>query len=102
MSGSIALYDRVGPIFLFLPVAWALERFANSLWHVWWTIRFREYSPGLLTSVLIWMQSYFIVFGRERSTPLDLRTIWPGLILGFVAAMFVTLYIPLVKGRRNR
>jgi hypothetical protein len=102
MSGSIALYDQGGSIFLFLPVAWALERFANSLWHIWWTIRFREYSPGLLTSVLIWMQSYFIVFGRERSTPLNLRTILPGLILGFVAAMFVTLYIPLVKGRRRK
>jgi hypothetical protein len=102
MSCSIVFYDKLGNSFLFLPVAWALERFANSLWHVWWTVRFREYSPGLLTSLLIWMQSYFIVFGRPHGTALDLRSIWPGLILGLAAAAFLFFYFPLVKGRRNR
>ena len=102
MGGSIVLYDRGGNTFLFLPVAWALERLANSFWHVWWSARFHEYSPGLLTSVLIWMQTYFIVFGRSHDQVLDAETIWPGILLGFIASAFITLYIPIVKGRKKR
>ena len=102
MSASIVLYDRLRNAFLFLPVAWALERFFNSLWHVWWTVRFREYSPGLLTSLLIWLQSYFILFSRPSADELDFGSIWPGLILGLAAAAFLTLYIPLVQGHPKR
>jgi len=101
MGASIVLYDRLGSEFLFLPLAWALERFFNSLWHIWWTAHFREYSPGLLTSLLIWMQSYFILLCRPKNQPLDLRAIWPGILLGLLAAAFLTLYIPLVKGRAH-
>jgi hypothetical protein len=101
MSASIILYDRLGSRFLFLPLAWALERFVNSLWHVWWTIRFQEYSPGLLTSLLIWMQSYFIVFCRPQNLPLKLREVWPGLILGLASAAFLCFYIPLIAAREG-
>ena len=102
MGASIVLYDKAGNRFLFLPIAWALERFINSLWHVWWAIRFREYSPGLLTSILIWMQSYFIVFARPEGSQLNLRTLWPGLAIGLIAGAFLCFYIPLVKGRGRR
>jgi hypothetical protein len=53
MSASIVLYDRLGQPLLFLPLAWAIERLFNAIWHVWWTVHFQEYSPGLLTSLLI-------------------------------------------------
>jgi hypothetical protein len=101
MGGSIVFYDRGGNEFLFLPIAWAVERLANSFWHLWWTARFREYSPGLVTSVLIWIQSYFIAFGRPSEQTLDLRMIWPGLILGLAAAAFLCFYFPMVKGRKS-
>ncbi|AXC12174.1 hypothetical protein ACPOL_2870 [Acidisarcina polymorpha] len=61
MSSCIVLYDRQGDRYLFLPLAWAIERFCNSIWHIWWAVRYREYSPGLLTCILIWMQTYFIL-----------------------------------------
>jgi hypothetical protein len=102
MAGSVVLYDRGGITYLFLPIAWAVERFANSLWHVWWTARFQEYSPGLLTSFLIWIQTYFIVAGHVAENPIPFREAWPGLILGLAAAAFISLYIPLVKGRMRR
>jgi len=102
MGGSIVVYDRGGKNFLFLPIAWALERLANSFWHVWWAVRFREYSPGLLTSILIWIQSYFIVLGRPSDQPLNPGNIWPGLVLGSAAAAFLSFYIPVVEGRKNR
>ena len=99
MSASIVLYDRLGIQFLFLPLAWALERFINSLWHIWWTVHFREYSPGLLTSVLIWMQSYFILFNRPETPALTAQIVWPAVLLGTLAGAFLCFYIPLFARR---
>ena len=55
------LYDLRGGSWLILPLAWAIERLCNGFWHLWWTIHFREYSPGLVSSILIWMDAYFII-----------------------------------------
>ncbi len=43
---SIVAYDRLGSRFLFLPVAWALERLVNSLWHIWWGGAFSRILAG--------------------------------------------------------
>ena len=99
MFASILLYDRIGRAALWLPLAWAIERFFNAVWHVWWSIHFREYSPGLLTSLLIWMQTYFIVVCRPPSDSLELHAIWLGIILGLFAAAFVSFYMPLVANK---
>ena len=61
MIASVVAYDLRGGSWLVLPLAWAIERLCNGFWHLWWTIHFREYSPGLVSSILIWMDSYFIV-----------------------------------------
>jgi Protein of unknown function with HXXEE motif len=96
MSASIILYDRLGAAVLFLPLAWAVERFFNAIWHIWWAVHFGEYSPGLLTSLLIWMHTYFILFCRPIHEEFQLRAIWPGLVIGLVAAAFVSFYMPVV------
>ena len=61
MIASVLVYDLRGGTWVILPLAWMVERFGNGLWHIWWAIRFREYSPGLLTSILIFMDFYFIL-----------------------------------------
>ena len=61
MIASVVLYDLRGGEWVILPLAWATERLCNGFWHVWWSVHFREYSPGMLSSILIWMDSYFIV-----------------------------------------
>jgi hypothetical protein len=66
----VVAYDLRGGSWLILPLAWAIERLCNGFWHVWWAIRFREYSPGLLSSILIWMDSYFTVRYRQSGRPL--------------------------------
>ena len=60
MIASVVAYDLLGGSWVILPLAWSVERLCNGFWHVWWTIHFREYSPGLLTSILMWMDSYFL------------------------------------------
>lgn len=102
MAASIVLYDRMGRNFLFLPLAWAIERFFNAIWHLWWAVHFKEYSPGLLTTLLIWMQVYFIIFCRPHVETFELRAVWPGLLLGLLAAAFLSFYMPLVATRLNR
>ena len=102
MISSVVAYDLAGGNWLILPLAWAIERLCNGFWHVWWAIRFREYSPGLVSSILIWMDSYFIVrYGPvgETTTP---QILWPAMSIGLLAAAFLAFYFPLVKGRAMR
>lgn len=102
MFASVVLFDRLGGHWVMLPLAWVIERFCNSIWHVWWSIRFREYSPGLVSGVLIWIYTYFVVFYRPplpSFTPVDL---WVALAIGLGFAAFLAFYIPLVKGSAMR
>jgi hypothetical protein len=99
MAASIVLYDRCGPRFVFLPLAWAIERFFNALWHLWWSAHFQEYSPGLLTSLLILIESYWIALCRPAGQTLPLQSVWPGVVLGVLAAAFLSFYMPIVAKR---
>ena len=101
MIASVVVYDLRGGSWIILPLAWSIERFFNGFWHVWWAIHFREYSPGLLTSILIWMDSYFIVRYRPADA-ITAATFWPAAFIGVLFAAFLFSYIPLVKGRNMR
>jgi hypothetical protein len=102
MISSVVLYDLRGGPWLILPLAWSIERLCNGFWHVWWAIHFREYSPGLLSSILFWMQSYFIVRYRPAAEPIEPRTLWLAVLVGLLFTAFLTSYFPLVKGKQMR
>ncbi len=102
MIASVVAFDVAGGRWLILPLAWSIERLCNGFWHVWWAIRFREYSPGLVSSLLIWMTTYFIVRYRPPAPPISPGILWPAVLLGLAAAGFLSFYIPLVKGRARR
>jgi hypothetical protein len=102
MISSVVLYDVFDGSFVVLPLAWAIERTCNGFWHVWWAIRYREYSPGLVTSVLIWMDSYFILRYRPDSEVVSRAEWWAAAIIGLLAAMFLAFFIPLVMGNKAR
>jgi hypothetical protein len=99
MIASVVLYDLRGGNWVILPLAWSIERLCNGLWHVWWSIHFREYSPGLVSSILISMTSYFIVRYRPAGEPIASRALWLAVLIGWLAAAFLAFYIPLVKGK---
>lgn len=102
MIASVVAYDLLGGSWLVLPLAWAIERLCNGFWHVWWTIHFREYSPGLVSSILIWMDFYFIVRYRPPAEAIAPRIMWGAVLIGLPAAAFLAFYIPLAKGRAMR
>ena len=102
MIASAVVYDLRGGTWVILPLAWSIERLCNGFWHVWWSIHFREYSPGLVSSILIWMNIYFIVRYRPVGEPITAPTLWPAALVGLLAAAFLAFYIPLVKSREMR
>ena len=87
---------------MILALAWVIERACNRVWHVDWAIRCREYSPGLVSSILMWMNLYFVL----RYHPADEAVpsgIWiPALMIGGAFPAFLTMYSPVVKGRQMR
>jgi len=101
MIASVVVYDFRSGAWAILPLAWSIERMCNGWWHVGWTIRFREYSPGLVSSILMWMNFYFILRYTPRSEAIG-RGIWvPASIVGVLFTAFLVFYIPVVKGRKR-
>jgi hypothetical protein len=98
MAASIVLCDRIGSRLVFLPLAWAIERFFNAIWHGWGpsiskNIRLDSYQPAHPDGVVLdW-------FCRPASQPLSLALIWPGVVLQLLAAAFFSFYMPIVAKR---
>ena len=87
---------------MILPLAWVIERACNGVWHVGWAIRFLEYSPGLVSSILMWMNLYFVVRYHPADEAIG-SDIWiPALVIGGAFTTFLVLYFPFVKGRHMR
>jgi len=102
MIASIILYDFRGGAWMILPLAWVIERACNGVWHVGWAIRFHEYSPGLVSSILMWMNFYFVVRYHPADEPILSRLWIPALVIGGAFTTFLVLYFPVVKGRQRR
>jgi hypothetical protein len=101
MIASVILYDFLGGAWLILPLAWSIERFLNGCWHVWWAIHFQEYSPGLVTSILMWMTVYFIARYAPEGA-ITTGTLGPAALIGLLFTSFLFFYFPLVKGRARK
>lgn len=102
MIASVVLYDFRGGAWIVLPLAWVIERACNGVWHAGWSIRFHEYSPGLVSSILMWMNLYFVVRYRPVGETI-LPNVWiPALLIAAAFTAFLVLYIPVVKGRQMR
>jgi uncharacterized protein with HXXEE motif len=99
MIASVVLYDLLGGAWMILPLAWSIERAMNGVWHLWWAVHFHEYSPGLVTSILMWMNFYFIVRYRPADPPITEETLLAAAIIGLAVTAFLFLYIPVAKGR---
>jgi hypothetical protein len=101
MIASVVAYDLLGGFWVVLPLAWTFERAANGLWHLWWTVRFREYSPGLVTSILMWMSPYFL-FRYALSTAGITASEWSASIaIAAVATVFLFVTFPLIHAFRK-
>jgi len=102
MIASVVAYDFLGGSWVILPLAFTLERAANGFWHLWWTTRFREYSPGLVTSILMWMSAYFL-FRYALPTAGIAASQWSvSTAVAAVMTVFLSITFPLIGAFRNR
>lgn len=100
MIASVIFYDLFQGVWIIFPLAWLIERACNGIWHLWWTVHFHEYSPGLVSSILMWMNLYFAL-RYTPALPTPAITV-PALLIGLVAAAFLAFFIPLAKGGGRR
>jgi Protein of unknown function with HXXEE motif len=93
ITASNLLFDIFGGHFVVLPLFW-ISGFAvhGVTVHVLWTVRQRDYSPGLVTSILYWIVAYLTVrygFGAGLISAADF---WVGTVAGaLLLAGFLTL-----------
>ena len=98
-------YDLVGQSALFLPLFFAVAFATHGVtFHLWWTVRYREYSPGLVTSALYWMLLYLI--GRHiHEVGEPTMQVWTGVIVGIIGGVVLslspTVIFPRLLSRRD-
>ena len=90
---SNVLFDVFRGHFIVLPLFWIFGFAVHGVTvHIFWTVRQRDYSPGLLTSILYWIVAYLTVryaFGAGLISGVDF---WTGAIAGAVLlAGFLTI-----------
>ncbi len=104
---SLILYDLFESHWVILPLFWTFERAMHGVtFHVWWTVRYREYSPGLLSCVLFWMLLYFVTrYGLLAGRVAEFDFVIGG-IAGTVGAILLTLsptvIFPRLLSKRGR
>src|SRR5258708_38675123 len=76
--------------------------------HLFWTIRQRNLSPGLVTSVLYWIMAYFFVRYGFLAGHISASDFWTGTILGVLTVGAFLTFVPtvviprLMRGRMRR
>ena len=65
---SLILYDLFEGRWVVLPIFLLFERAMHGItFHGWWSVKYQEYSPGLLSCILFWILLYFVTrYGYPR------------------------------------
>src|SRR5258708_2890872 len=109
IAGSNLLYDLFGGHWIILALVWASAFALHGITvHLFWTVRQRNLSPGLVTSVIYWIMAYFfvrycLVDGRTASSDFWIVTVLGVVTLGAFLTFVPTVVIPrLMRGRMRR
>ncbi len=108
ITTSNGLFDLVGGHFVVLPLFWIFGFALHGVTvHIFWTIRQRDYSPGLVTSVLYWILAYLVIRYGYAAGLISSFDFWSGALTGMVLlAGFLTVgptwLFPKVVSRRTQ
>ncbi len=85
IAASNVLFDLFGGHFVILPLFWIFGFALHGVTvHVFWTVRQRTYSPGLITSVLYWIVAYLAVRYGFAAGHILAADFWTGAVVGMV------------------
>jgi len=97
ITASNLLYDLLGGHWIILALIWPAGFALHGVTvHLFWTIRQRNLSPGLVTSLIYWILAYFFVrygLGAGRISAADF---WTGALLGVVTVGAFLTFVPTV------
>ena len=104
IAASNLLFDLFGGRFVILPLVWIFGFALHGVTvHVFWTVRQRDYSPGLVTSVLYWIVAYLAARYGYAAGLVSATDFWAGAIAGCVlVGGFLTFGPTLIFPRLNR
>lgn len=104
IGASNLLFDLFGGHFVILPLAWVFGFALHGVTvHVFWTARERDYSPGLVTSVLYWIVAYLATRYGYAGGLISATDFWIGAVVGCVLiGGFLTFGPTLIFPRLNR
>jgi hypothetical protein len=89
---SVLLYEIFGGHWVILPVLFVAERwFHGFVFHIWWTVKYREYSPGLVSCVLAWILGYLVTRAGLLAGSIARVDFVIGGLIGFVASIVLAL-----------
>jgi hypothetical protein len=85
IAASNALFDLFGGHLVVLPLFWIFGFAAHGVTvHIFWTVGQRDYSPGLVSSVLYWILAYLVTRYGYAGGLISGPDFWSGVIAGIV------------------
>jgi len=89
------LFDLFGGRWIILGLIWVVGFAVHGVTlHLFWTIRQRNLSPGLVTSVLYWIMAYFFVRYGYTSGQIAASDFWAGVVLGVLTVGTFLTFVP--------
>jgi len=97
IAASNLLYEVAGGHWIVLALIWPSGFALHGITlHLFWTIRQRNLSPGLATSVIYWIMAYFFVRYGLLAGQIDPSDFWIGTVVGaLIVGSFLT-FVPTV------
>src|SRR5260370_30385927 len=106
---SNLLADLFGGHWVILVLIWVSGFALHGITlHLFWTIRQRNLSPGLVPSVLYWIMAYFFLSYSFLAAHISASDFWTGTILGVLTVGAFPTFVPtvviprLMRGRMRR
>jgi hypothetical protein len=97
IAGSNLLYDVAGGHWVIPALIWPSGFALHGITvHLFWTIRQRNLSPGLLTSVIYWIMAYFFVRYGFLAGQITSADFWTGTLLGVLTVGAFLTFVPTV------
>ena len=97
IAGTNLLYDLFGGHWIILALIWPFGFALHGITvHLFWTIRQRNLSPGLVTSVIYWIMAYFFVRYGFLAGQIASSDFWTGILLGVLTVGAFLTFAPTV------
>jgi hypothetical protein len=97
ITGSNVLYDLFGGHWIILALIWPSGFALHGITvHLFWTVRQRNLSPGLATSVIYWIVAYIFVRYGLLAGRIATADFWIGTLVGALTVGAFLTFVPTV------